>query len=588
MATLHPRDGAPTPSESVVPPEAMHRIPAHQATTGIRPRRPTASAHAHSPSLVMLVLIATIGILAYSSFLLNPASRGDWLPYSLVILAESILIFQALLSMWTILSGSADPREFNFHQARASLVHTRSVAKDGLADQPERWPLHLSDQKATVDVFVTTYGEDIDVIRTTVTAVRAMQGEHLTWVLDDGRSDDVRDLAAELGVRYLRRLSSNGAKAGNVNHALTVSTAEYFVIFDADFVPKREFLIETLPFFIDDKVAFVQTPQAYSNLHNVISRGAGYMQAVFYRFIQPGRNRFNAAFCVGTNVIFRRDAINDIGGLYTDSKSEDVWTSLKLHERGWKSIYIPTVLATGHAPDTVEAYTKQQLRWATGGFEILLQSNPLSRRRNLTFDQRLQYLVTASFYLTGIAPLLLLLVPPLEIFFDLQPMNISTTVVTWLLYYAGFYLMQVVLAFYTMGSFRWETLMLATASFPIYVAALINVLVGKEQHWSATGDKSKVRSPFNFMIPQVLFFVFLLLTSMVAVWRDVGIGTLTLATAWNVTNTLILGTFVVTALFESRRARQARSRRRLSGRRSAPEDRPVSSPHGQTREVVPA
>ncbi|WP_233199156.1 HlyD family efflux transporter periplasmic adaptor subunit [Cryobacterium sp. M23] len=155
--------------------------------------------------------------------------------------------------------------------------------------------------------------------------------------------------------------------------------------------------------------------------------------------------------------------------------------------------------------------------------------------------------------------------PPLEIFFDLQPMNISTTVVTWLLYYAGFYLMQVMLAFYTMGSFRWETLMLATASFPIYVAALINVLVGKEQHWSATGDKSRVRSPFDFMIPQVLFFVFLLLTSMVAIWRDVGIGTLTLATAWNVTNTLILGTFVVTALFESRRARQARSRRRMSG-----------------------
>ncbi|WP_241992553.1 glycosyltransferase family 2 protein [Cryobacterium lactosi] len=563
MTTLHPRLGVPGPPEStlesVVPPEAMHRIPAHRVTTDPRQGRPAPTGHAHSPSLVMLVLIATVGILAYANFLLNPASRGDWLPYSLVIAAESILIFQALLSMWTILSGSSDPREFNVHQAQATLIHSRSLVRDGLMDQPERWPLHLGDQPATVDVFVTTYGEDIDVIRTTVTAVRAMHGEHLTWVLDDGRSDAVRDLAAELGVRYLRRLSSNGAKAGNVNHALTASTAEYFVIFDADFVPKPEFLLETLPFFIDDRVSFVQTPQAYSNLHNVISRGAGYMQAVFYRFIQPGRNRFNAAFCVGTNVVFRRDAINDIGGMYTDSKSEDVWTSLKLHERGWKSIYIPTVLATGHAPDTVEAYTKQQLRWATGGFEILLHSNPLSPRRRLTFDQRLQYLVTASFYLTGIAPLLLLLVPPLEIYLDLRPMNLSTTVVTWLLYYAGFYLMQVLLAFYTMGSFRWETLMLATASFPIYVAALVNVLVGKEQHWSATGNTSRVRSPFNFMIPQVLFFVFLLLTSVVGVWRDLVIGTLTLATAWNVTNTLILGTFVGTALHESYRAGRARA-----------------------------
>jgi cellulose synthase (UDP-forming) len=568
----------------------MHRIPKHREPASPGPVRPARTGHDHSPSLVMLVLVATFGILAYAGFLLNPASRGDWLPYSLVIVAESCLIFQALLSMWTILSGAQDPRDFGFHQAQATLFATRSghrAARPGVDNRP----LHLNGVPTSVDVFITTYGESIDVIRETVTAAVAIRGAHLTWVLDDGRSDEVRDLAAELGARYLRRLSSNGAKAGNVNHALTASAGEYFVIFDADFVPDPEFLVETLPFFNDDKVAFVQTPQAYRNLHNVISRGAGYMQSVFYKFIQPGRNRFNAAFCVGTNVIFRRDAITDVGGMYTDSKSEDVWTSLKLHERGWKTIFIPMVLATGHAPDTVEAYSKQQLRWATGGFEILLTSNPLSPRRRLTFDQRLQYLVTASFYLTGIAPLLLLIVPPLEIYFDLRPMNLSTTLATWLLYYAGFYLMQVVLAFYTMGSFRWETLMLAAASFPIYLAALLNVIVGKEQQWRATGARSTVTSPFNFMIPQVLVFVFLLLTSVVAIWRDIGIGGLTLATAWNVTNTLILGSFVGAALHESRAAKlSAAAERRLlasappvTGRVGAP--LPADAP---SREAVTA
>jgi cellulose synthase (UDP-forming) len=543
----------------------MHRIPPHREQAGHKPARPVRAGHDHSPSLVMLVLVATIGILAYAHFLLNPDSRGDWLPYSLVIVAESTLIFQALLSMWTILSGSQDPRDFGFHQAQAGLFATRSGPRAAGARGFDRRPLHLGGQPTSVDVFITTYGESLDVIHQTVTAALAIRGTHQTWVLDDGRSDDVRDLAAELGARYLRRLSSNGAKAGNVNHALTASSGEYFVIFDADFVPEPDFLVETLPFFHDDRVAFVQTPQAYRNLHNVISRGAGYMQSVFYKFIQPGRNRFNAAFCVGTNVIFRRDAITDVGGMYTDSKSEDVWTSLKLHENGWKTIFIPMVLATGHAPDTVEAYTKQQLRWATGGFEILLTSNPLSPRRRLTFDQRLQYLVTASFYLTGIAPLLLLIVPPLEIYFDLRPMNLSTTLATWLLYYAGFYLMQVALAFYTMGSFRWETLMLAAASFPIYLTALVNVVIGKEQQWRATGNRATVSSPFNFMIPQVLVFVFLLLTSVVAVWRDVGIGSLTLATAWNVTNTVILGSFVGAALHESRATRLSlAAERRLS------------------------
>ncbi|MFP7760057.1 glycosyltransferase [Marisediminicola sp. LYQ134] len=589
-----PRSGSPSPDEVESPtaddPSTDGTVLTRFARDDVSRPRPTRetpadrvptageAVRAQSPSMVMLVLAATIGILAYANFLLNPASRGDWLPYTMVIVAETVLIGQALLSMWTILSGSQDPRDFAFHYAKGALFRDRDIALDRASSHPETWALYLDEAEIGVDVFITTYGEDPAVIRRTVTAALAMRGKHATWVLDDGRSDEVRDLAAELGARYVRRLSSNGAKAGNVNHALSISKGDYFAIFDADFVPDPEFLVETVPFFVDRKVAFVQTPQTYGNLHNVISKGAGYMQAMFYRFIQPGRNRFNAAFCVGTNVIFRRTAIDEVGGMYTDSKSEDVWTSLMLHERGWRTIFIPMTLAVGDAPDTVEAYTKQQLRWATGGFEILLRHNPLSPKRKLTLDQRLQYVVTASFYLTGICPLLLLLVPPMEIFFDLRPMNISTTVVTWMLYYAGFYVLQIVLAFYTMGSFRWETLMLATASFPIYVAALINVIVGKEQKWNATGDKSKASSPFNFMIPQVLFFVFLLLTSVVAVWRDLGNGFLSLATAWNVTNTIILGSFVVAAAREARHLRAAGSR----ARRAAPAAATTSS----TRNLV--
>lgn len=545
------------------------------ATLVTEPALPLRSAEggkAQSPSLILLVLIATIGILAYTGFLLNPDSRGDWLPYLMVITAESVLIAQALFSMWTILSAAHDPRDFAFHQAHGALFRARDITRDGHGNAPEKWGMHLGNAPVSVDVFITTYGEDLRTIRRTVTAAMAMTGSHLTWILDDGRSDEVRTLAAELGARYLRRLSIGGAKAGNINHALAVTNSEFFVVLDADFVPHSDFLVETVPFFADDKVAFVQTPQTYGNLHNVISRGAGYMQSVFYRFIQPGRNRFNAAFCVGTNVIFRRTAVDDIGGLYTDSKSEDVWTSLMLHERGWRTVYIPLVLAVGDAPDTIEAYTKQQLRWATGGFEILVRHNLFSRRSKLTLDQRLQYVVTASFYLTGIAPLLLLLVPPLEIYFDLRPVHLSTTVATWLLYYAGFYLMQIVLAFYTMGSFRWETLMLATASFPIYAKALVNVLVDREQKWTATGDKNRAQSPFNVMIPQILFFTFLFLTSIVAISRDVDNGMLTLATAWNVTNTLILGGFVATAAREAGRlarpapaALPARTRQARSG-----------------------
>ncbi|WP_455132638.1 glycosyltransferase family 2 protein [Microbacterium aurum] len=417
-------------------------------------------------------------------------------------------------------------------------------------------------------MFITVYGEDLATVRRTIAAAVAMRGAHRTWVLDDGRSDDVKDVAEQLGAWYVRRLSSNGAKAGNINHALSIAMGDLFAIFDADFVPDPDFLVETVPFFAMDNVAFVQTPQAYGNLQTIIARGAAYMQTVFYRFVQRGRNRFNAAFCVGTNVIYRRSAIDEIGGIHVDSKSEDVWTALTLHERGWRSIYISDVLAVGDAPETVEAYSKQQLRWATGGFEILLTHNPLSPRRRLSGDQRIQYLVTATFYLTGICPLLLLLVPPLEIYFDLRPMSLSITPVTWALYYCGFYAMQIVLAWFVVGSFRWETLTLATASFPIYSKALWNVITGKDVGWHVTGAGS-ARSPFNFVVPQVLFFVFLTLTSVVGVARDVQNGQPTLATAWNVTNTLILALFIAAA------AREAWERSAASVPAAAPEAAPV-------------
>jgi len=459
---------------------------------------------ANSPTLVLFVLIATVGVLAYSFFLLNPANRGE---------------------------------------------------NEGTDAHPERWGVFLDDTRIGIDVFITVYGEDLAIIRRTATAAIALRGEHLTWILDDGESDAVRDLAADLGARYVRRLSNSGAKAGNVNHALSISSGEFYAIFDADFVPNEDFLYETVPFFIDSNVAFVQTPQTYGNMKNLVSSGAGFMQSVFYRFIQPGRNRFNAAFCVGTNVIFRREAITDIGGMFTDSKSEDVWTSLMLHENGWRSVYIPVTLAVGDAPETVEDYTKQQLRWASGGFEILMRHNPLNPRRRLTMDQRLQYTVTATHYLVGITPLLLLMVPPLEIYFDLRPVNLTVTWLTWLLFYLGFYGLQIMLAFNTMGSFRPATLVMATVSFPIYIRAFINVFSGREQKWHVTGAAGKRVSPFNFMIPQVLMFVFLLLTSVVAVTKDVGHGTITLATAWNLTSTLVFAVFIGAAMKESHLAR---------------------------------
>ncbi|HET7723790.1 MAG TPA: cellulose synthase catalytic subunit [Propionibacteriaceae bacterium] len=518
--------------------------------------RRAATREAYSPVMVLLTILSTIGVLYYGWFLLRPSNRGDILPWLLVIVSESILVFHGLVSMWTILAGMKDRRDWSYQAARAGLYDATDPEILANIDDPSQWPLRMDGRIVTVDVLITVYGEPIDVIRRTAEAALAIRGRHATWILDDGRSDEVQALAGELGCRYVRRLTNNGAKAGNINNALTMAKGDFFVILDADFVPLPGFIEQTLPFFETATVAFVQTPQTYGNLHNVIARGAGYMQSMFYRFVQPGRNAFNAAFCVGTNVMFRRAAIDDIGGMYTDSKSEDVWTSLTLHGQGWRSIFLPETLAVGDAPDTIEAYAKQQLRWATGGFEILFTSNPLVTRRKLTLDQRLMYFVTATHYLTGIAPGLLLLVPVLEIFFDLRPVSLNVGMGEWLLAYAGFYGLQVILAFFTLGSFRIEVLMLAASSFPIYMKAFMNVIIGRDTAWSVTGASKKAASPFNFIPLQVVTFVILVATTAVGVWRDILNSQVAIATIWAGLNAVVLGAFLIVALAEARRLRR--------------------------------
>jgi cellulose synthase (UDP-forming) len=518
--------------------------------------RRAATRNAYSPVMILLTIISTIGVIYYGSFLLRPENRGDILPWLLVIVSESILVFHGLASMWTILAGQRERRDWTYQATRAGLYDPSDPEVLANVDSPSKWPLWMDGRMVAVDVLITVYGEPLDVIRRTAEAALAIRGQHVTWILDDGRSDDVQALASELGCRYIRRLSNNGAKAGNINNALTIAKGDFFVILDADFVPLPGFIEQTLPFFETATVAFVQTPQTYGNLHNFISRGAGYMQSMFYRFVQPGRNAFNAAFCVGTNVIFRRAAIDDIGGMYTDSKSEDVWTSLVLHGRGWQSIFLPETLAIGDAPDTIEAYAKQQLRWATGGFEILFTSNPLVTRRKLTLDQRLMYFVTATHYLTGIAPGVLLLVPVLEIFFDLRPVSLNVGIDQWFLAYAGFYGLQIVLAFFTLGSFRFEVLMLAASSFPIYIKAFTNVMIGRDTAWSVTGASKRAASPFNFLTLQVVTFVILVATTAVGIWRDVLGSQVSVATVWAGLNTVILGAFLVVAMAEARRLRR--------------------------------
>ena len=258
---------------------------------------------------------------------------------------------------------------------------------------------------ARIAVLIPTYNESREVLLPTLAAAVALRPDHDTWVLDDGSRPAVKQLARELGVRYLARPQHKDAKAGNINHALSVVDAAFIAILDADHVASPDFLTNTLGYFDDPRVALVQTPQDFYNVdsfeHGQVSledeapeeKACFHEEALFYRVIQPGKNRWGAAFWCGTGAVVRIAALREVGGVATGTITEDIHTTVRLHRRGWKTIYHNEVLARGLAARTAAEYQLQRLRWGIGAMQVLRLENPLTVS-GLRLTQRVAYAST--------------------------------------------------------------------------------------------------------------------------------------------------------------------------------------------------
>lgn len=272
-----------------------------------------------------------------------------------------------------------------------------------------------------VDVFITTYNEDVSLLRRTVRAAVGISYPHRTFVLDDGRRPAVRAMAEELGAVYLTRSDNKHAKAGNWNNAFRVTDADFIATFDADHVPQPEFLDRTLGFFRDPRVALVQVPQLYHNLESVQhrvrwDRRQMYSeQDAFFGLVMPGKDNWNASFFCGTGAVLRREALEPLGGIMTDTITEDLHTSVVLHSQGWKSVYLNEVLVTGLAPSDLRAYEIQRLRWAEGNMKVATFINPLTAPR-LSLNQRISYVASLYHWTVGVPKFVFYMAPPWMLF----------------------------------------------------------------------------------------------------------------------------------------------------------------------------
>ncbi|MEI9966273.1 MAG: glycosyltransferase [Candidatus Moraniibacteriota bacterium] len=433
----------------------------------------------------IFLFAAPLVVVLYGSFVFNPENADNIVLYVIQVIADIIAI-AALLGLWiTVLLDVVIEK------------HHRSYLVDKGAFLINRHP--------TIDVFVTTYGEPIDIIRHTVQAAVDLDYSHTTYVLDDGQSEDVRQAALEFGAEYIGRIERQHAKAGNVNNGLKHATGEFFIIFDADQVPKKDFITKLLPYMANNRLAMVQSPQYFANTHSFIAAGTAQAQEVFYRYVCPAKNISNSAFCVGTNMIFRRRAIDEIGGIALNN-SEDIWTSFLLHEKGWHTLFINEVLAVGQAPSTIVSYFKQQRRWAKGGLGMLLTSNPL-RSKKLNLDQRIQYFFSNTYFLVGISILAYLLFPILYLLFGIKPLDTENGFV-WVLHYVPYFALYYALTWLFLGRLYLATLATAVASFYPYLLALISVAFQTEHKWIATTSQKSYDDLFmKWAWPHVLLIL---------------------------------------------------------------------------------
>lgn len=410
----------------------------------------------------------------------------------------------------------------------------------------------------TVDVYIPTYNEPVSVVKPTLLAALGMdwpEDKLNVYLLDDGRRDSFRELAAACGAHYITRSNNAHAKAGNLNHALSITHGELVAIFDCDHIPVRSFLTTTLGWFLrDSRCAMLQTPHHFFS-PDPFERNLGTFRRVpnegnlFYGLIQDGNDLWNAAFFCGSCAVLRRGPLLEIGGIAVETVTEDAHTALKLHRRGYNTAYLRQVLAGGLATESLSGHIGQRIRWARGMAQIFRLDNPF-RGAGLNFFQRLCYSNAMLHFFSGIPRLIFLTAPLGYLYFEFHVINAAAPM---LAAYALPHLVQSSLANSRMqGRFRhsfWNEAYEAVLSW--YIArpttvALINPRLGKFNVTAKGGLVSEDFFDWRISAPYLVLVLLNMIGALLAIprlffWNSFEADTVVVNLIWTLFNLILLG-----------------------------------------------
>ncbi len=251
-----------------------------------------------------------------------------------------------------------------------------------------------------IDLFLPTYNEPVNLVEKVIKAAAHLNCSPTIYLIDDGNKAEYKNLAAKYNINYLSRSNPTDNKAGNINNVLKYSEGELVAVFDIDHVPDKNFLEQTIGYFKNPQIGVVQVALDHYNCQeSFVAKASSIMSDDFFATTMLGMNEMGCAVVFGSNSIFRREALLSING-YQRGLAEDLHTSIKLHAKKWKSIYVPEILAKGLVPADLKAFFKQQFKWACGVFEVLFRKYP-GLIGSLSLKQNICYLTRMTYYLAG-------------------------------------------------------------------------------------------------------------------------------------------------------------------------------------------
>ncbi|MCK9932648.1 glycosyltransferase [Frankia sp. Mgl5] len=368
----------------------------------------------------------------------------------------------------------------------------------------------------TLDVFVTVCGEPVEMVEATLRAALAIDYPHRTYVLNDGRIAgrpnwrDIDALAARLGLTCFTRTDGPRGKAANLNHGLARTDGDAIMTLDADHIAVPDLGELVLGYLRDPKIGFVCTEQRFDvGRHDVLNNA----EPMLYKAVQPAKDRDSAASSCGNGTLYRRTAVESVGGFSEWNIVEDLHTSYQLHAAGWQSVYHHGPVSVGIAPATAAEYAKQRSRWAMDGLRLLLFDNPL-RKPGLTGWQRAHYLHTGIGYLVACAQMMFLLGPPLSVLAGVQiaaGVSLTAYVLHALPYLVGSLLFIVA---YTGPRGAQRTVASTLFNAPLYALSFVRVVLSGRPDSGATAKTALPRMSL-LLLPQVLFAASLVVTILV-------------------------------------------------------------------------